>query len=285
MVGTLVLVATPIGHLDDLSSRTVEALRTADCVCCEDTRRTGNLLRHVGIRAPRLLVVNEHTEWDRTAEVMALLAEGATVALVSDAGTPAISDPGERLVRAAIDAGATVTCVPGPAALIMALVMSGLPTARFAFDGFLPRKGAERTRRLAEVAHEARTVVLYEAPHRLARTVADLADVCGGQRRVALARELTKVHEDVWRGTLHDACAHTEQVTPRGEYVIVIEGAKPESTDDAAVHQALVQRLDAGVSVSRAAAEVAALFDVPRRDVYQRALTLRTPPHGLPSQP
>lgn len=286
MGGTLVLVATPIGHLDDLSTRTVEALRRADCVCCEDTRRTGNLLRHLGIRAPRLLVINEHTEWDRTTEVLTLLAEGATVALVSDAGTPAISDPGERLVRAAVDAGVAVTAVPGPAALIMALVMSGLPTARFAFDGFLPRKGAERTRRLAEVARELRTVVLYEAPHRLARTLADLTTVCGEQRRVALARELTKVHEEMWRGTLGEALERAEHVTPRGEYVIVLEGAPgADGASDDEIDHELTQRLDAGMSVSRAAAEVAALFDLPRRAVYQQALTLKRTPHGLPSQP
>lgn len=286
MGGTLVLVATPIGHLDDLSTRTVEALRTADCVCCEDTRRTGNLLRHLGIRAPRLLVINEHTEWDRAAEVLTLLAEGATVALVSDAGTPAISDPGERLVRAAVDAGATVSAVPGPAALIMALVMSGLPTARFAFDGFLPRKGAERTRRLAEVAAEVRTVVLYEAPHRLVRTLTDLAAVCGEQRRVSLARELTKVHEEMWRGTLGEAVAHSQVVAPRGEYVIVLEGAPHiEAASAADVATEVARRLETGMSVSRAAAEVAALLGLPRRSVYQQALTLKPPTQGLPSQP
>lgn len=277
MAGTLVLIATPIGHLDDLSTRAVQALSSADCVCCEDTRRTGNLLRHLGIRAPRLIVINEHTEWDRTSEVMTLLAGGATVALVSDAGTPAVSDPGERLVRAAIDAGVSVSAVPGPAALIMALVLSGLPTTRFAFDGFLPRKGAERTRRLTEVAHEMRTVVLYEAPHRLVRTVEDLVQACGDQRRVALARELTKVHEEMWRGTLAEAKAHVHTVEPRGEYVLVLEGARPPTpSDDDAVRRALTDLLQGGMSVSRAAAEVATSLGLARRTVYELALTLRT---------
>jgi 16S rRNA (cytidine1402-2'-O)-methyltransferase len=285
MTGTLILVATPIGHLDDMSSRVVGALAGADCVCCEDTRRTGNLLRHLGIRAPRLIVINEHTEWDRTSEVMGLLAEGATVALVSDAGTPAISDPGERLVRAAIDAGATVSAVPGPAALIMALVLSGLPTARFAFDGFLPRKGSDRTRRLAEVACEPRTVVLYEAPHRLVRTLDDLAEVCGGERRVALARELTKVHEEIWRGNLADAIDHATDRAPRGEYVIVLEGAPaPAPTSDDEIRQALLAELQAGRSVSRAAAEVASALGLPKRVLYEQALTLQTPRQGLPSE-
>lgn len=284
MVGTLVLVATPIGHLDDLSARTVQALGSADCVCCEDTRRTGNLLRHLGIRAPRLIVINEHTEWDRTSEVMTLLAEGATVALVSDAGTPAISDPGERLVRAAIGAGATVSAVPGPAALIMALVVSGLPTGRFAFEGFLPRKGAERTRRLTEVAGETRTVVLYEAPHRLVRTVEDLVQACGDQRRVVLARELTKIHEEVWRGTLAEAKAHTLTVEPRGEYVVVLEGAPPPApSDDDAARQALTDLLQGGMSVSRAAAEVATALGLPRRTLYELALTLRSGTQQVPS--
>ena len=285
MAGALVLVATPIGHLDDLSTRTVQALRTADCVCCEDTRRTGNLLRHLGIRAPRLIVINEHTEFDRTAEVVSLLDGGATVALVTDAGTPGISDPGERLVRAAVDAGVTVSAVPGPAAVIMALVVSGLPTARFAFDGFLPRRGAERTRRLAEVAIERRTVVLYEAPHRLQRTLSDLAGVCGPDRRVALARELTKLHEEVWRGTLDEALGHSRTTEPRGEYVVVLEGAPATATasDDDVVDE-LMRRLNQGMAISRAAAEVAAALGLPRRSVYERALTLRSAVQPIPSE-
>lgn len=286
MAGTLVLVATPIGNLDDMSPRAVAALRSADCVCCEDTRRSGNLLRHLGIRAPRLIVINEHTEYDRTATVMTLLAQGATVALVSDAGTPAISDPGERLVRAALDAGATVSAMPGPAALIMALVMSGLPTARFVFDGFLPRRGADRTRRLADVSHQQRTVVLYEAPHRLERTLVDLVQVCGPHRQVALARELTKIHEEVWRGTLAEAVEHSRNVAPRGEYVVVLSGAPAaEAPGDHDIDTELQRRLAAGLSVSQAATEVAAALGLGKRTVYQRALTLRSGSRQVPSEP
>jgi len=173
--GTLVLVATPIGNLGDLPPRAVEVLRGVALVCCEDTRRTGKLLHHAGVSA-RMAVANEHTEAARVAEVVEMLGAGHDVALVTDAGTPGISDPGERLVRAVVDAGFAVSAVPGPAALVMALVVSGLDTTRFVFEGFLPRSGGERTSRLAEVAAERRTVVLYEAPHRVVRTVADLRD-------------------------------------------------------------------------------------------------------------
>src|SRR5436309_5422521 len=191
MGGALVLVATPIGNLSDLSPRAVEALRTADAICCEDSRRTGRLLEHAGVerRAP-FLVVNDHTEAARIGEVLVRLGRGERIAVVTDAGTPGISDPGERLVRAAIATGHAVEVVPGPSAAIAALVASGLPTGRFVFEGFLPRKGSGRTARVTELGAETRTVVLYEAPHRLARTLADLAGACGPDRRVAVAREL-----------------------------------------------------------------------------------------------
>ena len=232
-IGTLWLVATPIGNLGDLPPRAVEVLTGAALVCCEDTRRTGRLLQHAGIRAERLAVANDHTETDRIAEVLDLLAAGRDVAIVTDAGTPGISDPGERLVRAALDAGHPVSAVPGPAAAVMALVISGLPTSRFVFEGFLPRSGRDRSGRLADIAAERRTVVLYEAPHRIERTIADLRAACGDDRRVAVARELTKLYEDVTRGTLGDI----EIGAPRGEYVVVIEGAtaEPVAADDDAI--------------------------------------------------
>src|SRR5438067_12801534 len=206
MGGALVLVATPIGNLSDLSPRAVEALRTADAICCEDSRRTGRLLEHAGVerRAP-CLVVNDHTEVARIGEVLARLTRGERVAVVTDAGTPGTSDAGERLVRAAVADGHPVEIVPGPSAAIAALVASGLSTGRFVFEGFLPRKGSGRSERLAELAAEQRTVVLYEAPHRLARTLTDLSAAFGSDRRVAIARELTKLHEEVWRGSLSDA--------------------------------------------------------------------------------
>ena len=198
----MVLVATPIGNLGDLSPRAVAALADAELICCEDTRRTGRLLAHAGVTGARLAVCNEHTETARIGEVLDVLAGGGDVAVVTDAGTPGISDPGERLVRAVLDAGFDVTTVPGPTALVTALVTSGLPAGRFVFEGFLPRAGAARTDRLAELAGERRTIVLYEAPHRVERTVRDLAAAFGPEREVSVARELTKLHETVVRGAL-----------------------------------------------------------------------------------
>lgn len=269
------LVATPIGNLGDLSTRALDALRTADVVACEDTRRTGLLLSRQGINGTRLLVVNEHTEVDRIGQILDLLLDGRTVALVSDAGSPGISDPGERLVAAALDAGYEVTSVPGPSAVVMALGISGLPTGRFVFEGFLPRSGAGRAERVAEVAAEHRTVVLYEAPHRIARTVAELAAACGGERRVVLARELTKLHEDVWRGTLAEAVEHTTTVDPLGEYVVVLAGAPAAGpADDDTIRAALRARFAAGDTTKSAVAEVAASLRAPKRHVYSLALTL-----------
>jgi 16S rRNA (cytidine1402-2'-O)-methyltransferase len=244
-------------------------------VCCEDTRHSGRLLQHVGITGARLAVANEHTEDARTAEVLEVLATGRDVAVVTDAGTPGISDPGMRLVRAVVDAGYAVTAVPGPAALVMALVLSGIDTTRFVFEGFLPRSGGERTTRLAEIAGERRTIVLYEAPHRVERTVADLAESLGGERRVALARELTKLHEEVWRGSLHDAAAHLAEVGPRGEYVLVVEGAPaPAPASDDALLESLRAHLAAGTDRRSAIAAVVAETGAAKNRVYDLALTI-----------
>jgi 16S rRNA (cytidine1402-2'-O)-methyltransferase len=273
--GALVLVGTPIGNRADLSPRAVEALAGASLICCEDTRRTGRLLQHAGIRAERLRTVNDHTEVRAIADVVRRIGAGERVAVVTDAGMPGISDPGERLVRAAVAAGCTVEVVPGPSAVIAGLVTSGLPTGRFVFEGFLPRKGAARTERLAAMAREERTAVLYEAPHRVARTLADLAAACGGDRRVAVARELTKLHEEVWRGTLDEAVAWVEAKAPRGELVLTLAGAEPASEpDDDAVEAALREVLAAGGSPRDAAAEVAATLDVPRKRAYRIAIGL-----------
>lgn len=275
MSGTLVLVATPIGNLADLAPRAVEALRRADAICCEDTRRLAKLLAHAGIARPRVLVVNDHTEVARTPEIIELLQGGATVAVATDAGTPGISDPGERLVRAALRHGITVTTVPGASAAVSAIVVSGLPTGRFVFEGFLPRSGSGRRARLAELAGERRTIVLYEAPHRLARTLADLAGSLGGTRDVAIARELTKLHEEVWRGTLAGAMERSGDREPRGEYVVVVAGAPepaPAGADD--IDAALRAALDAGTDRKTAVAEIAAALGVPKRTVYAASLAL-----------
>lgn len=282
MTGRLVLVGTPIGNLGDLTPRAVEALAAADLVCCEDTRRTGRLLQHAGIRAAALRVVNDHTEAAAVADVVARLGRGEQVAVVSDAGMPGISDPGEQLVAAAVAAGAVVEVVPGPSAAITGLVASGLPAGRFAFEGFLPRKGSGRSERIAQVASERRTVVLYEAPHRVARTLADLLASCGADRRVVLARELTKLHEETWRGTLAEAVAHVAAVEPRGEYVVVLDGAPaPAAVTDAEVRDALAAARAGGASTRDAVAEVMARLGVAKR----RAYDLATEPAPTPDPP
>jgi 16S rRNA (cytidine1402-2'-O)-methyltransferase len=275
----LVLVGTPIGNLGDLAPRAIDALAGADVICCEDTRRTGRLLQHAGVERRPLVVVNDHTEEGAIDGVIARLDAGERVAVVSDAGMPGISDPGERLVRAAVDAGHAVEVVPGPSAAVTALVASGLPAHRYVFEGFLPRKGSTRTTRLAELAREPRTAVVYEAPHRLARTLADLAASSGGTRRVAVARELTKLHEEVWRGTLDEACAWAAEHPPRGEIVIVLDGAPPPSAaDDAQVEAAVRRRLEHGDTPRDAAALVAAELSVPKRRAYDAALRVRDEP-------
>lgn len=274
--GALVLVATPIGNLGDLSPRAVEALACADAICCEDTRRTGRLLKHAGVTPPKLIVANEHTEAAAAADVGRRLERGERVAVVSDAGMPGISDPGTRLVRAAIDGGHRIEVVPGPSAVVAAVAISGLPVQRWAFEGFLPRKGAERVARLADVANEPRAVVLYEAPHRLGRTLADLVAVCGANRQVAVARELTKLHEEVWRGTLGAAVEWVADREPRGELVVVLAGAPARApADDAAVDAALAEALASGASTRDAAASVAAELGIAKRVAYGRAVALR----------
>ena len=269
------VVATPIGNLGDLSPRAVEALATADVIACEDTRHTRKLLTHAGVTGRTLVAVHDHNEAAAARQLLERLDRGERVALVTDAGMPGIADPGERLVAAVAAAGLPVEVVPGPSAVVAALVVSGLPTSRFSFEGFLPRKGAERAERLAAVAAERRTTVLYEAPHRLRAAVADLARACGPARRVALVRELTKVHEEVWRGTLGGAVAHVEEREPRGEYVVVVDGAPPPAPADASdVERALAERLAAGDDKRSAIAAVATALPVPKRQVYDAALRL-----------
>ena len=276
--GALVLVATPIGNLGDLSPRAVEALRTADVIAAEDTRRTRALCTHAGVPAGgRLLAVHAHNERRSADEIVARVRAGARVAFVTDAGMPGISDPGERLVRVCVEAGVPVEVVPGPSATLTALVLSGFPTDRFVVEGFLPRSGRERTERIAEVVGERRTVVLFESPRRVAATLSDLAAACGGDRPVAVARELTKLHEEVWRGPLADAVARAGATEPRGEHVLVLAPAPPPAdVDDDTVRAALVAALAAGASARDAAAEVAAGLGIPRRRAYDLAVALRS---------
>jgi 16S rRNA (cytidine1402-2'-O)-methyltransferase len=282
--GALVVVGTPIGNLEDLSPRAVAALASADVVYCEDTRHSRKLLTHAGISGVPLRSLHEYNEDERIDEVVAAVAAGRSVALVSDAGMPAVSDPGARVVAAVAAAGLTVTVVPGPSAVLAALVASGLATDRFCFEGFLPRSGRERADRLAAVAAERRTSVLFEAPVRTAATLRDLAVACGGDRPVAVARELTKLHEEIWRGTL-DAAVAWAAGGVRGEVVLVLGGAPEpvqEAVDDGVLSRAVARRLAAGARTRGAVDETAAEFEVPRRRVYELALRVK---EGLPDDP
>lgn len=271
---SLVLVATPIGNLGDLSPRSIEALTTADSIACEDTRRTGSLLAHFGIAHDPFLVCNDHTEAAASAEVVARIERGEVVALVSDAGTPAVSDPGHRVVEAVIAAGYPVEAVPGPSAALVGLLVSGLATDRFCFDGFLPRKGAERARSIDALVNESRTVVLFEAPHRLERTAADLRDALGDDRQITLARELTKKFEEVWRGTLGEVPAHLAANQPRGEYVLVLAGAAPVDASETALRAALTREAEGGATRRDAVETVVSMTGAKKRTVYDLALEL-----------
>ncbi len=283
--GRLVLVATPIGNLGDLSPRAHEVLATADLICCEDTRRTRALLSASGISAKgphgdRLLSLHGHNEAARLDRVAAAVAGGAVVAVVSDAGTPGVSDPGAWLAAQLAAAGETVSTVPGPSSVLGALVVSGLPTDRFCVEGFLPRKGPERRRRIGALMADARTTVVLEAPSRVAATLAELA-AADAARPVSVVRELTKLHEEVWRGTLGEAATTFADRAVRGEVALVVGGAPPAAPagDDeveAAVRAALGDDPSAG---PRQVAElVAASLGVPRRRAYEAALHVRDEP-------
>ena len=275
MTGTLVLVATPIGNLSDMSTRAIETLQSSDLVACEDTRRTGLLLQHFGITGKRMLRVDAHTEEKSSQEIINCLLEGSTVAMVTDAGMPSISDPGERLVRKVIESGHRVTVIPGPSAPISALVVSGFSTQRWCMEGFLPRKGESRIKRLKEIAEEERTVVLFESPHRLAATLKDLLEECGATRQVAVVRELTKVHEEIFRGSLEESLKWAEK-SIKGEIVIVLEaGTITSEIDDERLETVLKEILAGGVSTKDAAEEASRRLNVSRRRAYSTALDLR----------
>ena len=273
--GTLHVVATPIGNLQDWSARAQQVLASADLVAAEDTRHTLQLLEAHGIRA-RLLSVHEHNEAQRVQEVLQALASGANVALVSDAGTPLVSDPGLRIVQAAIGAGFEVRTVPGPCAAIAALSVAGLESERFAFEGFLPAKPAARRERLAAVRGDPRTLICYEAPHRLGESLEDLCAALGSARRAVVARELTKMFETVYRGTLAELAerARADGDMQRGEIVIVVEGAPPAADADEAEIERVLGVLLAELSVSQSADLAAALTGASRNAAYRLALKL-----------
>lgn len=224
-MGTLYVVPTPVGNMEDITLRALRVLREADVVLAEDTRTSGVLLKHYDIKA-RLASHHKFNEHHTSEALAARMAAGETMALISDAGTPAISDPGFMLVRACAARGVRVECLPGPTAFVPALVASGLPCERFAFEGFLPQKKGRATR-LAELAGEERTLIFYESPYRVTRTLAQLAEAFGPERRCAAVREISKVHEECVRGTLAEVGAHFEANEPRGEFVLVVEGKEP----------------------------------------------------------
>ena len=268
--GVLYLVGTPIGHRGDLSPRAQQVLAGVDRVACEDTRHSGLLLHGFGIDA-RLVSFHQHNQQRRIPELLEALAAGESLALVSDAGLPGISDPGEELVAAARAAGHGVVCVPGPCAATTALVSSGLPSGRFCFEGFLPTKGKERQQRLQLLAREPRTSLLYEAPHRLLALLRDLAEHCGAQRAVQVAREITKRHEQQVGSTLAEALAHFEQHKPQGEFTVVLGGAPPAEAqpwDAVALRQELLALQASGLSASEAARSLAQSSGHPRRQLY-----------------
>jgi 16S rRNA (cytidine1402-2'-O)-methyltransferase len=275
--GSLVLVATPIGNLADLSPRALSVLRYVDAIACEDTRHTRKLLSAHSINGKRLLAVHEHNEADAAEGLIKLLGSGAIVALVTDAGTPGISDPGERVVAIVATAGFSVICIPGPVAFIAALVVSGLPTARFVFDGFLPRSGPERAEAINEISISTRTTVLYESPNRIVKTLLDLLQACGGDRPVSVSRELTKRFEETWRGALGAAVTHFQAVEPRGEFVIVVGppsgGGRGEASDED-INIALRNALATGLRTSEAVDAVVATTGAQKKRVYALALIL-----------
>ncbi len=274
--GTLYLVATPIGNLADLSERALKTLREVDFIAAEDTRNSMRLLTHFGIQKP-MVSYHEHNRRERGGEIVARLKDGLSCALITDAGTPAISDPGEDLVALCAAEGIPVTSVPGACAAITALTLSGLPTARFVFEGFLPVQKKERRERLSALSGETRTFMLHEAPHKLRTTLADLRETLGGDRRITLCRELTKLNEEILRMTLSEAVAYYEEKEPRGEYVLVVEGgcAKPKTdalTEGMTVQEAVAHFAAEGMSRNEAVKAAAKALGLSRNEVYARMM-------------
>lgn len=268
--GTLHVVATPLGNLGDLSDRAKQVLRAVTTVAAEDTRRARVLLQHCGAR-PRVLSYHAHSPEGRLDSLLELLSGGDDVAVITDAGTPAVSDPGAELVRRARELGATVVTVPGPSAVAAALSISGFPADRYTFLGFLPRKGRDRRRLLESVSAAPWTTVLFEAPPRLVKLLEDLSKVCGGEREAAVARELTKVHEELNAGTLDELAVYYEENPPKGEVTVLIAGQRgePAEVDEEAVRARARTLLDEGLSGRDTAGRLAEEFALPRREAYR----------------
>ncbi len=272
---TLYLVGTPIGNLGDMTMRGLEVLKGVDTIAAEDTRHTGKLLHHFQIKTPQISY-HQHNEQQRIPDLIDRLKGGKSIALVTDAGMPGISDPGYLLVSACVAAGIRVIPIPGVTAVITAVSASGLPSDRFVFEGFLPAKGQERKDRLQAVSGDSRTLVFYESPHRLRQTLADFSETFGIDRQIVLGRELTKLHEEFWRGEIGAAIEHYTQVEPQGEYAIVLAGAAVShpTLSDEAIDRALIELMLAGTSRSQASRIVAEQISQSRRYVYQLALAI-----------
>ncbi len=273
--GTLYVVGTPIGNLEDLTFRAARILEAADAIAAEDTRHTGKLLQHFNIDTPSISY-HEHNRSQRIPELIDRLENGETIALVSDAGMPGISDPGCELVRACAEKGIAVVPIPGASAVVTALAAAGIESDRFAFEGFLPAKGKPRQERLEDLQSESRAIVLYEAPHRLTKTLKDLAGVLGGDRPLAVARELTKLHEEFWRGSLTEAIARYDRDKAKGEFTLVVAGTPPQAptlSEESLKSQLQALRAE-GYSRSAASRELAKYTTHSRRHLYQLALAL-----------
>ena len=275
--GVLILGGTPIGNLSDASDRLRQALATADVIAVEDTRKLRTLASGLGVHTTGQVIVNhDHNEEYRSTQLVQAVSDGNTVLLLSDAGMPTISDPGYVAASAVADADLPVTVIPGPSAALTALALSGLPTGRFTFEGFLARKGSERTRRLNSLAAEERTMIFYESPHRVAATLTDFARVFGEERRAVVCRELTKLHEETLRGTLNELADWAHKTQVRGEIVIVVAGAEPPETPQAQdVVSLVLERVEAGERLKNACAAVAAETGASKRELYEAALAAR----------
>jgi 16S rRNA (cytidine1402-2'-O)-methyltransferase len=272
MAGTLILCATPIGNLGDTTHRLAETLAGADVVYVEDTRRTAQLLRHLGVSA-KMKSYFAGNERARNDELATLLVSGMTVALVSDAGMPVVSDPGASAVQVAIDVGASVTAVPGASAPVTALAISGFSGDRFVFEGFLPRKGSERVMRLASIAGDERTTVMFSATRRVDADLADLASHVAPDRKIVVTREMTKLHEEVWRGTVSEAAIHFAQDDARGEFTLVIKGATRVVPSLETAKETALGMIAKGDSLSHAVKESAMHHGVSRRELYAEVLS------------
>jgi 16S rRNA (cytidine1402-2'-O)-methyltransferase len=274
--GTLYLVGTPIGNLEDISFRAVRILKTVDLIAAEDTRHTNKLLQHYQINNSTISY-HEHNQLSRLDELLTHLQENKTIALVSDAGMPGISDPGYDLIKACIEAKIAVVPIPGANAAIAGLIASGLLTDRFVFEGFLPIKDRDRKERLDLLQNETRTVIFYEAPHRLQSTLQDFFAVFSGDRHIVLARELTKLHEEFWRGTITEAIAVYNTRQPKGEFTLIVEGAEISKTliiSEEQIKQEIQQLMKQGISRSQASRQLAKIISRSRQEIYQLALEI-----------